>query len=333
MQGEAQQQQRGDAERDPGPRRPAVLSALDERKHDRGQPGGEQHVPTRSSAAGARERDSGTNRGAARAPAIADGHVDQKAGAPAEPAMSAWISTAADQLPAGGGQAHHEPVDAERARQVAPAVGHVDDRQHVGHHQRRADALGQPRGHQHRRGGGGAAGGRRHREHAQADREHAPAADPVPESRGGDQEHGRGQGESGDDPFDRAAAGVQVALHRGQRDVDDEEVEDDHEGPCQEHRERRPTVGLRPVVQRSPPDGDVDELDCVVMSATVTPGMRTVDYPAGNGHYLGGKRPRGGDLQADGAARPDRGRRRMWSVREMPRSRAFAANGRSCRSR
>ena len=107
----------------------------------------------------------------------------------------------------------------------------------------RADALREPRRHQHRRRGGDAAGGGGEREQREADRERQPAADPVTDPRRRDQEHGRGQRESGDDPFDRTAAGVQVVLHRGQRDVDDEEVEDDHEGPYQQDRERRPAVG------------------------------------------------------------------------------------------
>ena len=73
-----------------------------------------------------------------------------------------------------------------------------------------------------------------------AEGEHPAASPAVAESGDGDEQGAEGEAVPGDDPLEAAVGGVELALHRGQRDVDDEEVEDDQERPAHEYGERRP---------------------------------------------------------------------------------------------
>ena len=59
--------------------------------------------------------------------------------------------------------------------------------------------------------------------------EDAPAPEPVAERAGGEQEGGEGQRVGVDDPLQAREAGVEVALDVGQGDVDDRDVEQQHE--------------------------------------------------------------------------------------------------------
>ena len=64
---------------------------------------------------------------------------------------------------------------------------------------------------------------------AEADREDAAAPEPVAERAGGEQEGGERQRVGVDDPLQAGEAGVQFALDVGQGDVDDRDVEQQHE--------------------------------------------------------------------------------------------------------
>jgi hypothetical protein len=96
------------------------------------------------------------------------------------------------------------------ARTRRDRVDDADDRQHLRAEQRGGEPLHEACDDEHGGARRQAAGGRRQREDGQAEREHAPAAELVAQPAGGDEEGGEGQAVAGDDPFDRAGAGVQV---------------------------------------------------------------------------------------------------------------------------
>jgi hypothetical protein len=218
-------------ERDPRPDRPTVLTSLDQRQHDRRQPGTDEYGADQIEAAGPLTTRLGDEPWRQRQRYYADRHVDQEAASPAKAGDVRLHQHAADQLTADGRQPHRDPVDAERPEAVGSGVGNPDDRQHVGHQQRPGYALREARHDEDRRAARRAAGGRGDREQSESDRERSSATDPVAETAGGDQEDCRGQGVARDDPFDRSARRVEVRLNRRQCDVDDEEVQHDHEGP------------------------------------------------------------------------------------------------------
>jgi hypothetical protein len=86
---------------------------------------------------------------------------------------------------------------------------------------------------------------RRQPEEHQADDQDQPAAVPVTEHPGGEQQPGEDQGVGVDGPFQVALAGAQSADRVGdgaQRDVEHGVVEDDHQQADDEHPEDRPTA-------------------------------------------------------------------------------------------
>jgi hypothetical protein len=238
---EAERDRRG-AEAQPRPRRPAVLAALDQRQDDVDQAEGDQGRPHEVQPVGALGARLGHRAGGDRQRDEADGHVDQKAAAPAQAGDVGLHQHAADQLPADRGQPEDDAVDADRAHAIGTAVDDADDRQHLRAEQGGGEPLDEARNDQHGRARSQAAGGGRQGEEGEAEREHAPAAELVAEATGGDEEGGEGQAVAGDDPFDRAGAGVQIALHRGHGDVDDEEVQHDHEGAREDDGQGGPLV-------------------------------------------------------------------------------------------
>ena len=103
----------------------------------------------------------------------------------------------------------------------------LDDRQGRRHDQRRADAHADTGGDE---GVDGRRQRRHHRggaEHDQAESEQAPAAEPVPEPAGEQQEPAEGQGVGVDRPLQVRPGRAQVALQRRQRDVEDQRVQAD----------------------------------------------------------------------------------------------------------
>ena len=78
-------------------------------------------------------------------------------------------------------------------------------------------------------GGRDAAQQRRDREDDEAGEEHALSPDEVAEAPGEEQQAAEGDEERVDDPGEVALAEVEVLLDRGQRDVHDRDVEDDHQ--------------------------------------------------------------------------------------------------------
>jgi len=170
----------------------------------------------------------------------ADRHVDPEDGPPSQAGHVRVDEHAADQLPADGRNAHDHAVDADRADPVAAGVGHAEDRHDVRRHDRAARPLDEARRDQEAGVGGEGAQGRREHERGQADAEAPPASVVVAEAPAQHQERRAGQRVPGDQPLDGGRAGVQAALDVGQSHVDDEEVEDVHEGPGQYDGERDP---------------------------------------------------------------------------------------------
>ncbi len=236
--GGGQRQRRGEAE--PRPQRPAVLAPEHQRQHDRDQRAGRQQGAGQVEPAGAlgarladrvrRQRERGEP----------DRHVDEVAGAPAEAEQVDVDQQAADQLPAGSGEAEHEAVDGERSRARLALVLEADDRQRLRRHQRGGGALHDAAGDQDRRVGREAADGGGGGEQREADAEDAAAAGEVAEPPAEDQPGGERDPVGGDHELHRAGACLQVGLGRGDRDVDDEEVERDDEGAGQHDGHRQP---------------------------------------------------------------------------------------------
>jgi hypothetical protein len=162
--------------------------------------------------------------------------VDQEAGAPAEPGDIGLDERAADHLAADRGQPERHPVDAERATVGLVAEADGDDRQHLRHHERAGGALDDARRDQRLTRGSETAGRGGEREQRQAGHVDAPASEAIARAPGEDQEGGEAQAVAGDDPDQRAGARVHVDRDRRQRDVDDEEVENDHHGTCKQGR-------------------------------------------------------------------------------------------------
>ena len=144
------------------------------------------------------------------------------------------------QLTSGCRQAHDDPVAGDSTNPGRAGECYADDRQHVGADQRAAAALRQPRCDQHGRPGGQAAECRCHDENRQSGAQNPAAAVAVAEAPGRDEQHREGEPVAGHHPLGRAGGRVQVRLHRRERDVHDEEVQNNHEGRAQQDGKRRP---------------------------------------------------------------------------------------------
>jgi hypothetical protein len=147
---------------------------------------------------------------------------------------------AADELAADAAESHRQAVRRERTCPVGAGVGEAEDREHLRCHQRGGQTLDDPRPDQHFGVRRDAAGQRGEGEQLEARREHPAAPVVVAEASAENQPGRERQPVAGDDPLDRGGRRRQVALHRRDGDVHDEEVESDHEGAGQDHRQREP---------------------------------------------------------------------------------------------
>ena len=154
-----------------------------------------------------------------------DRDVEEEDPLPAE----ALGDDAADQRPDRDRAADHGSPDAERGRPVFAVELLADQGQRGGEHPGAADALQPAREVEQGRVLGDAAEERGEGEDPEPDREHAPAPEPVAERAGGEQEGGEGQRVGIDDPLQAGEAGVQFTLDVRQGDVDDGDVEQQHE--------------------------------------------------------------------------------------------------------
>jgi hypothetical protein len=163
--------------------------------------------------------------------------VQPRAGASIRPQTSAVSATndSANPQPAAGHGPQRDPdagepsPDADRLAALVCRERRGQDRQRRRHDERAADPHhGTHRDQQFRRGG------QRRSERAepeddQAERQRALATEPVAERAGGQQHSGEQQHVDVDDPLQLRGRRVEIALKRGESDVEDRVVEPDHE--------------------------------------------------------------------------------------------------------
>jgi len=116
----------------------------------------------------------------------------------------------------------------------------ADQRQRGGEHAGAADPLQAPRQVEQGRVLGDPAEERGEGEDAEPDREDAPPAEPVAQRTGRQQEGGQHQRVGVDHPLQAGEAGVQFPLDVRQGDVDDGDVEQQHEGRDRDQDEGPP---------------------------------------------------------------------------------------------
>ena len=166
----------------------------------------------------------------------ADWDVEVEDGFPPEPLGQ----HSADQRSDGDGRAQRSPPDPE----CRPSIGAVellrDQGQRGGEHHRPARALGPTSQVQEQRAPGQAAqrGGRG--EDDQPEQEHALAPQAIGQRSRAEQEGGQGQRVGVDHPLQVREARLQRTLDRGQRDVDDRHVEQQHERAYADDAQRPP---------------------------------------------------------------------------------------------
>jgi hypothetical protein len=233
-----------------------VLAPLDERQHDVDEPERHEHGADDVEADHALGAGLGHEPGDDEQRAAPIGMLMRKQLRQPRPRMSAWTSTPPISCPPTAASPSTIPYTLSARTRVGAGVDDADDREDLRAQQRRRDALHEAGDDEHGRRGGHAADARGDREEREAEREEAPAAVRVAEPAGGDEQRPEREAVAGDDPFEGGVAGVQVGLHRGHRDIDDEEVQDDHERPGEDDREGRPVRGVRAGAERGGPSGD-----------------------------------------------------------------------------
>jgi hypothetical protein len=135
-----------------------------------------------------------------------------------------------------------EAVDADRLRPLPWLREHRHD--HAEDHRRghrATGALDEPRHDQHDLALGEAARGRGGDEDRQPDDEDPPLSDQVAEPSGEQQQAAERDQVGVDDPGEVRLREAEIVLNRGQGDVHDRLVEDDHQHPHAEDDERDPT--------------------------------------------------------------------------------------------
>src|SRR4029453_14942922 len=242
--GEGDQHGHGRGHGQEGPQRPAQVAPLDERVDEQQQPGGDDGHPDRvqPQRPGRPGLDQVAGRGGQGEDP--DGHVDQEDGAPLEPEQVGLDQQPADQGAHDGGEPDGAPAHPEGASPLPGREGDLDDRENLGEHDRPEQPLEDPRADQHLRALGQPAQGGGEGEPGHADHEQALAAEDVAQAPAGDQHHRERELVTGQHPLDLGVGGVQVALDRGDGDVDDADVDQLHEAGGQHDGEGDPASGV-----------------------------------------------------------------------------------------
>ena len=120
----------------------------------------------------------------------------------------------------------------------------------VGMMQRAAEAHDAAAGDEHGGRAGGRGDDRAAEEGRQAGEQCVPAAEPVAEAAGGEQQPGEHDGVGGDDPLQLGRAGAEVVDQAGDGDVDDGVVDGGDDQGEHEHAEDAPPVGVAGMARR-----------------------------------------------------------------------------------
>ena len=162
---------------------------------------------------------------------------------------------AADQRPGRRGEGDREAEQAERATALRPGEELLDQPGVLRREEAGAGTLDQPRDHDPLRALGQADGGAGGDEADQPERHQAPATVRVAEPAPGHQRETEGERVAGHDPLHGARAGVEAGPDRGDRDVDDRDVEQRHEADQEADRQDAPAarVGLAVLAHRRQP--------------------------------------------------------------------------------
>ncbi len=209
-------------------------------------------TPTRSSFSARGALDSVMKRLPRIRPAMPTGRLIRKIGRHSSPNRFHSVSSA----PSSGPETAPSPTIAPNRPNTLPrscaGEGRVHDRQHLRHHHRGHPALEDARGDQHLRVRREAAQRGGEREAADADEEQPLATVDVTQPSAGDQPGGEGERVTGRYPLDLAEGSARVPLDRRNRDIDDRDVDEVHEGRRHHDREGEPAT---PVTRAGRPQG------------------------------------------------------------------------------
>ena len=157
----------------------------------------------------------------------------------------------AGEKPAGdhpnGRAAGTEPApDPERLVALGALGEHVHhDRQGGGQHDRRAEPLNGPRCDERHLAGRQRGSQRRRRKQRKPDHQDPAAAEQVRRTTAEQHEAAERERVRGHHPLQAGRAEVQIATDRGQRDVDDRQIDNRHEERHRQQRERAPAIDIR----------------------------------------------------------------------------------------
>jgi hypothetical protein len=171
----------------------------------------------------------------------ADGHVDEEDPRPAQVAGE----DAAEQYAGRGAAAGRCAVDPQRHVAVATlGEGRHQQREGGGSEQGAAEPLNRPEGDQRGLRPGDGAQERARGEEEQARDEQPPPAEEIGEAASEQQRAAEEDRVRRDDPMQARLREPQIGFDRRERDVDDRDVEDDHELRRYDQRQRTPPSGL-----------------------------------------------------------------------------------------
>ncbi len=239
---ETGQDRRGGRQAGEGPPRPAGVRPLDEGVDEQHQGDGddadaaEVEPPGRGRARLRREPPAGEQG------QQADRQVDEEDGPPSQAEHIGLDEQAAEDDAGEGGGALDDAVGGEGPAALVGRERDLNDGQHLREHHGPGEALEDAGGDEQFRAGGQAAQHGRERESGHADQKDALATENVAEPAAGDEADGVGESVGGDDELDLGEGGVEVGLHRGQGEVDDEEVERAEEGGGEDDGEGQPAA-------------------------------------------------------------------------------------------
>jgi hypothetical protein len=174
----------------------------------------------------------------------ADRSVDKEDRTPAEPGQIERHQPAADDETDGPAEPERNPENRKRAAAAFVGEQAVDRGEHLRHHQRGGEALGETRQDQRSSGRRETAGKRRCDKTDEPDQEQAPRPIHVAEPAAGDDHRRISDLIDRDHALDLRRAGVEIGADRRDCDVHNERVDHIHELRGNDHREDKPAARI-----------------------------------------------------------------------------------------